>query len=111
MDIRDLMNESYETARDRGWHDQESSTSERIALMHSELSEALEEYRSGRPLDEIYYREDGKPEGFVVEIADVLIRIADFIRKNGLDDAFMRGLKEKLAFNKTRPYRHGGKVC
>jgi len=89
------------------------SLPEAIALMHSELSEALEESRSGRLFDEVYY--DGytlespgvqkKPEGIPIELADCVIRIADFCGKNRIN--LGEAIVEKLAYNKTRPFKHG----
>lgn len=76
---------------------------EGIALMHAELSEALENERAGCPSS------DHIPEftGVEEEYADTIIRI--------LDDAERRGLRvgeaiiAKMEFNKNRPFRHGGK--
>lgn len=85
------------------------NTGEVLALMHSELSEALEEWRSGQSLTDIRYGEGGKPEGFGVELADVIIRICDTAQQLGVP--LERCLVEKLAFNESRPYRHGGKVA
>lgn len=46
--------------------------------------------------------------GIATEIADCIIRILDWAGKEGLDmDAIIR---EKMEYNRTRPYRHGGKV-
>lgn len=104
---------------EHGWWDKEPTFGELVALMHSELSEALEEYRAGRPM--VYFmdvngfvvsdmsdRRGEKLEGIAVELADCIIRILDWAGKEGLDmDAIIR---EKMEYNKTRPYRHGGKV-
>jgi NTP pyrophosphatase (non-canonical NTP hydrolase) len=101
-----LIEESYGTAKERGWHDQPREAGTAIALIHSELSEALEELRAGR--QNLYFTDDGKPEGVAVELADVLIRIADLCGALKIDLA--EAVLVKMAFNKTRPYRHGGKV-
>ena len=112
LTITELVKQSHETALDKGWWDDDPevdrSFGTTLALIHSEVSEALEEYRDGRGYQEIYYREsDGKPEGIPVEFADVIIRICDNVGK--YDMPLLRALEEKLAFNKTRPHRHGGK--
>ena len=108
----ELIEESYQTAKDKGWWDDDLKPEDlglgmKIALMHSELSEALEEYRDGHDICEIWYRDDGKPEGIPAEFADVIIRIADYCGHHKVP--LCRAIQEKLAFNKTRPHRHGGK--
>lgn len=112
---------------------------EKLDLIHSEISEALEEIRKGRDPLEIYYTTtekspagtlpkgervlqfdeqrydtDGvgkvptrKPEGFMVELADAVIRIGDlsFLLGGDLEAA----IAEKHEYNRTRPYKHGKK--
>ena len=105
MEIKELIIESHEIAKSKGWWAAERGIPELIALMHSELSEALEEYRDGNSFN---VRFDGdKPLGFTVELADVLIRIFDMAGKYELDLDY--ALKEKIKYNATRNYRHGNK--
>ena len=72
----------HQISLSKGWYEKNDyrTFGDIVALLHSELSEALEEYRKGVPLDVIYYVDDGKghqkPEGVAIEFADVLIRIA-----------------------------------
>ena len=119
--LNELVKEIHETAAEKGWWENPPSFGETVALCHAELSEALEEYRANRPavwgddfsgdvlvteMDEIKAR-GMKPEGVAVEMADCLIRILDWFGHAGLDaDAIVR---LKMEYNKTRPYRHGGK--
>ena len=109
MNINDAVKASYENARDHGWHDQERSIGDLICLMHSELSEALEEPRNGKSPTEVYYNDakPDKPEGIPVELADCVIRIFDFCGLHGID--LEEILRIKMEYNATRPYRHGGK--
>lgn len=106
--IKAIAVAQHSIAVEKGWYDegQVKSFGENIALMHSELSEALEEYRKDRTLQEIYYV-DGKPEGVPVELADVILRILDVCEFN--DIAIEEALTLKLGYNSTRTHRHGGK--
>ena len=107
MDINALVQLSYETALAKGWWDEQRGIPELLALIHSEVSEALTEYRmSGmEALNKKEYLPSGKPSGFTVELADIVIRIADLCGRYNLDlDA---ALTDKLDYNKIRPYRHG----
>ena len=104
----------HRNAVDKGWWPAESGEStekpnipERLCLMHSEISEALEEYRIGDDMKTVRYDVNGKPEGFVVELADVLIRVLDLAGHLGMD--VDKVMMEKHMYNKNRPYRHGNK--
>ena len=66
-----------------------------LALIHSEVSEALEAYRK-----------DDK-ENFVEELADVLIRVLDCAGGLGLN--MDEEVANKIEINKGRGFRHGGK--
>ena len=102
--IHNLIEEAHQTAVMKGWWPENRSVGEVVALMHSELSEALEEYRENGLIDSYA---DSKPEGVTSELADVLIRIFDFCGKYQLP--LGKILLEKMEYNKKRPYRHGGK--
>lgn len=109
MNIKKLVTEIHENAKAHGWWDDETrSFPELISLCHSELSEALEEYRKGHLPHEEYHSDGGKPEGIPSELADVVIRIFDMCGRYDID--IERVILEKHEYNKTRPYKHGGKV-
>ena len=201
MDLNEFAKEVHANAVAHGWWETKRDPAEIIALIHSEWSEALEEYRAGRPMlwhecmdegqapedrpvvceqctDCYYYgkkceHRGKKPEGIAVELIDGCIRILDFaahekvslefgsieplqptppkliadlhyytsyalndvgkygkivehdfipkwlgvavyealrfIHVQGLDPEKI--MREKHEYNKTRPYRHGGKKC
>jgi len=106
MTIDELVDDSYNHAKELGWTEQEIPIPEMIALIHSEASEALEAFRDHQP---IYWKNDkGKPEGIASEFADILIRIGHYSHILNID--LEQAVIEKLAYNLTRGYRHGGKA-
>ncbi len=76
-----------------------------LCLLHSEISEALEELRVNDDPLHTYQREDGKPEGFSAELADVFIRLANLCGGLGID--LEQAVAGKHEFNTTRPHKHG----
>ena len=104
MTIKEWAKKIHENAVNHGFWDEERSFAEIVALCHSELSEALEEDRAGKPL---IYMQDGKPEGKAVEMADCIIRILDWFGAKGIDPE--KVIAEKHDYNTKRPYRHGKK--
>ena len=183
--LNEWAQEIHENAVAHGWWDEPRTVDEVASLIHSEWSEALEEFRAGRPMvwantdvwgkteDIDRIRESmSKPEGIAVELVDGCIRILDYmatvwpvdrvelwiisksidagsahmplpslvatlysyivhaydldpdrlerghllgcltfvvgwLRVHGID--FEEIMELKHAYNKTRPYRHGGK--
>lgn len=109
MKLNELRDTSYEIAKSKGWHDDDMKRSfaDLMALVISELAEALEEHRKGCPPTRVYFEKpavafapfggrvgsrenaldlaaDGKkPEGLIIELVDTLVRIGDCAGKYG----------------------------
>ncbi len=94
--INQLCQKAFEIAKSKGWHDEERETGTQLALIHSEVSEALEADRKG------------DSENFVEELADVCIRVFDLCGSKGID--LEKAILDKMERNKSRSYKHGGKA-
>lgn len=101
--INVLAEEVHQIAHNHGWWEHDRNNAEMIALMHSELSEALEGERHGNPPSEHIPNFSAVEE----EFADTIIRILDYAQARNFD--LGSALAAKIEFNRARPYKHGGK--
>lgn len=95
--IRYWQNECHNNAVEHGWWEEKRPIPELLCLIHSEVSEALEAYRKA------------DMDNFREELADIAIRLFDLAGGYAVDLEYEIENKHKI--NKTREYRHGGKVC
>ena len=78
-----------------------------MALVNTEVAEAIEDVVAGRW--GTTKNEKGKPDGLGSELADIVIRVCDSAGALGID--MEAELRAKLAFNRTRSHKHGGKLA
>jgi len=98
MDFYAIQKEVYEIAYKNGWYDTDIKPSfgEFIAGCHLELSEAFQEYRNQSAATKIEN-----------ELADVVIRIMGYCYRMGFE--LEKSILRKNEYNRTRPFKHGGK--
>lgn len=112
MTIQELVTRSHQIAKDKGWHDEPRTPPECLMLIVSEAAEALEEYHIDKALIPVCWPHgdigEWKPEGFGIELADIVIRVADFCGKMNWDLEEL--IRVKQAYNETCSYRMEGKA-
>lgn len=111
MTLQEMSNEVHTYLVDHGWYDQPVSFLEAMALLHSEVSEAVEAWRMWGTKDMTTAANAGgsqKPEGVPSEFADILIRLLDSAKRFGVD--LEKEFRTKMDYNHTRPYRHNKRI-
>lgn len=134
MSLNDLRDVVHTNATRKGWWDRDQhdgvfisrTFGDLMALIHSEVSEALEEFREGHGPTETYWTAEAdpfgvrgcvsserteihrKPEGIPTELADVIIRVLDVAGFYGID--IDKAVADKADYNAGRSRRHGGKA-
>jgi NTP pyrophosphatase (non-canonical NTP hydrolase) len=114
--IKQWQQAAYANSKAKGFHDaDDASIWTRLGNIHCEVSEAWEALRAGMNAVDVKYctkgatsQKEAKPEGFSIELADILLRVFDLAEAEGID--LQKALAMKHAYNKTRPPMHGGKV-
>jgi len=113
--LEEMQLEVHENNVDKGWFDRNRTFGDDVALLHTEVSEMFEAHRrwgiddatkAGNITD---LGDLPKPEGVGSEVADVFIRLLDTCERHGVN--LRAEYERKLAYNRTRPYRHGNKVA
>lgn len=101
--VNDIAKTVHETNIKSGFNKFDKDFLCNIALVHSELSEAVEEFRAGKP--SVYFGEDGKPEGVAIELIDAMIRIMNILTPMNINIEKCFFIKD--TYNGTRGYLHG----
>ena len=96
--LQTLAKEIGDWRRAKGFKTGWENMSEKLLLVHSEVSEAAEALRT---------LETGKMDEFHEELADILIRVFDICDAIKMD--IPKVIKNKMDRNAERPIRHGKK--
>lgn len=112
MTIKEWQEEVHRVAKEHGWYDDSLADLSTLRIMamlanvHCEVSEAAEWVKRGELGRLMDY--EGKSKGFPTELADIMIRVMDMAEALNID--LEEEVRIKNEYNKTRPYRHGGKT-
>ena len=123
MSMYGLQQQAHEMAVGKGWWPEprdaygdlrltHKDIVTRLALIHSEVSEAVEAVRDDgvdERIDHNFPNADGlgKPEGLPSELADIVIRTLDLAGALGIN--LRESIERKMAYNAGRTHRHGGR--
>lgn len=126
--INELSKQIHENNKQKGFYEDEKNIGEMLALIHSEVSEALEADRKNRyhpenftddvpkittingwerPADFYDDFETYTKDTFEDELADIMIRVMDLAAFKGID--LEEHIKAKMRYNSMREYKHGKK--
>lgn len=110
--LDNLAEVCWQSNENNGWHEpradefgvvRRASTIENLALIDTEVAEAIEAFRKHGLLT--WFEDDGtgdhcKPEGFGFELADIIIRTLELAHLRGID--LDECVEEKLRYNARR---------
>lgn len=122
--INRLSAEIHKNNVNKGFYEDKKNIGEMLALVHSEVSEALEADRKGNyaNMDEVLWDDmnNTSEEGyfqhafgayckdtFEDELADIMIRVMDLAHYKGID--LEKHIDAKMKFNSLREFKHGKK--
>lgn len=122
--INELAKQVHENAKKKGFFEAPRNIGEMLALIHAEVSEALEADRANKycelDSDRVYtlfcwpdnggFTDDYTNEikgTFEEEMADIVIRVMDMCAYKNID--LEAHIKAKMRYNSLREYKHGKK--